>query len=149
MALKAVQFLALVLTALALVPAGAHLFTLPNKIDLAQEQYFIVQNIYRGWALFGIVWIGALLANFALAVMLRGRGRPFILALIAGLCVMVMFAIFFTWTYPANQATDNWTTIPANWEQLRRQWEYSHAANALVTFVAFCAVALSVLTTRE
>ena len=149
MALKAVQLLALVLTALALVPAGAHLFTLLNKIDLAQEQYFIVQNIYRGWALFGIVWIGALLANFALAVMLRGRGRPFILALIAGLCVMVMFAIFFTWTYPANQATDNWTTIPANWEQLRRQWEYSHAANALVTFVAFCAVALSVLTTRE
>ena len=112
MALKTVQFLALVLTALALVPAGAHLFTLPNKIDLAQEQYFIVQNIYRGWALFGIVWIGALLANFALAVMLRGRGRPFILALIAGLCVVVMFAIFFTWTYPANQATDNWTTIP-------------------------------------
>jgi len=149
MALKAVQLLALVLTALALVPAGAHLFTLLNKIDLAQEQYFIVQNIYRGWALFGIVWIGASLANFALAVMLRGCGRPFILALIAGLCVMVMFAIFFIWTYPANQATDNWTTIPANWEQLRRQWEYSHAANALVTFVAFCAVALSVLTTRE
>jgi hypothetical protein len=36
--------LALVLTALALVPAGAHLFALPNKIGLAQEQYFIVQN---------------------------------------------------------------------------------------------------------
>jgi hypothetical protein len=149
MALKTVQFLALVLTALALVPAGAHLFTLLNKIDFAQEQYFIVQNIYRGWALFGIVWIGALLANFALAVMLRGRGRPFVLALIAGLCVVVMFAIFFTWTYPANQATDNWTTIPPNWEQLRRQWEYSHVVNALVTFAAFCSVALSVLITRE
>jgi hypothetical protein len=32
---------------------------------------------------------------------------------------------------------------------LRRQWEYSHAANALVTFVAFCAVTLSVLTRPE
>ena len=149
MALKTVQFLALVLTALALVPAGARLFALANKISLAQEQYFIVQNIYRGWALFAAVWIGALLANFALAAMLRGRGRPFILALIAGLCVVVMFAIFFIWTYPANQATDNWTTIPANWEQLRRQWEYSHAVNALVTFAAFCSVALSVLTARD
>jgi hypothetical protein len=68
---------------------------------------------------------------------------------IAGLCVAAMFAIFFTWTYPANQATDNWTTIPANWEQLRREWEYSHVVNALVTFAAFCSVALSVLTTRE
>ncbi len=41
MALRVVQFLALVLTALALIPAGAHLFALPNKIGLAQEQYFI------------------------------------------------------------------------------------------------------------
>ena len=36
-----------ILTALALVPAGAHLFELPNKIGLAQDQYFIVQSIYR------------------------------------------------------------------------------------------------------
>ena len=51
------------LTALALVPAGAHLFELPNKIGLDQEPYFIVQGIYRGWALFGIVLFGALAAN--------------------------------------------------------------------------------------
>jgi len=148
-ALKAVQFLALVFTALALVPAGAHLFALPNKIGLAHEQYFIVQNIYRGWALFGIVLIGALIASLVLAVMLRGRGAPFVLALLAFLCIAATLAVFFIWTYPANQATDNWTTIPANWQQLRRQWEYSHAANAFVTLVAFCSVTLSVLTTRD
>jgi hypothetical protein len=149
MALRVIQFLAVVFTALALVPSGAHLFELPNKIGLAQEQYFIVQNIYRGWALFGIVLIGALLANLVLVVMLRGRRAPFILALLACLGIAATLAIFFIWTYPANQATDNWTTIPANWEELRRQWEYSHAANALVTFVALCSVTLSVLTTRE
>jgi hypothetical protein len=32
---------------------------------------------------------------------------------------------------------------------LRWQWEYSHAANALITFVAFCSVTLSALATRE
>jgi hypothetical protein len=149
MAFRVVQFLALVLTALALIPSGAHLFTLPNKIGLAQEQYFIVQNIYRGWALFGAVWLGALIANLLLAIMLRGRPTPFVFALVAFLCIAVTLAVFFVWTYPANQATDNWTTIPENWEQLRRQWEYSHAANALVTFVAFCAVTLSVFTTRK
>ena len=42
MALKVTQFFALVLTALALVPAGAHLFVLPNKSNLSQEQYFTV-----------------------------------------------------------------------------------------------------------
>jgi hypothetical protein len=147
--LKVVQFLALVLTAIALVPAGAHLFALPNKIGLAAEQYFIVQNIYRGWALFGIVLIGALVVDLMLVALLRGRGTPFVLALVGCLCAGLTLAVFFVWTFPANQATSNWTTVPDNWEQLRRQWEYSHAANALVTFAAFCSVALSVLTTRE
>jgi hypothetical protein len=148
-ALKVVQFIAIVLTALALVPAGAHLFALPNKIGLVQEQYFIVQSIYRGWALFGAILIPAVLVNLVLAVMLRGRGTPFILALLAALCMAAILVIFFMWTYPANQTTNNWTTVPANWEELRRQWEYSHAANALITFVAFCSVTLSALVSPE
>jgi hypothetical protein len=152
--LKVVQFLALVLTALALVPGGAHLFAIANKIGLAAEQYFIVQNIYRGWSLIGFVLVGALVANLLLALLLRGRGKPggfkpSALALVASACMALTLVVFFTWTYPANQATSNWTTIPADWEYLRRQWEYSHAVNAVVTFVAFCAVALSVLSTRN
>jgi hypothetical protein len=146
--LKIVQFLALTLTALALVPSGAHLFALPNKINLVAEQYFIVQNIYRGWSLFGVVLIGALIANLALALLLRGRGAPFVLALFAFLCIALTLVVFFVWTYAANQVTNNWMMIPDNWEQLRRDWEYSHAANAVVTFAALCSVALSVLTTR-
>ena len=49
--MKPLQFAALVLTALSLIGGGAHLFALPNKIGLPQEQYFIVQAIYRGWFL--------------------------------------------------------------------------------------------------
>ena len=127
MPLKVVQFIAVVFTALALVPSGAHFFALPNKIGLAQDQYFIVQSIHRGWSLFGIALFGALIANFALALMLRGRGMPFAFALSAFFCIALTLVVFFIWTYAANQATDNWTTMPANWEQLRRQWEYSHA----------------------
>ena len=149
MALKVVQFLALILTALALVPSGVHLFEFPNKIALAQEQYFIVQSIYRGWSLFGIVLVGALIADLLLAVLLRGRGAPFLLALFAFLCVAIVLAVFFVWIYPANQATDNWTVAPPNWDELRRQWEYSHAVNALVTFAAFCSATLSVLAAGE
>ena len=49
MGLRAAQLSAILLTALALVPAGAHLFELPNKIGLSQQDYFVVQGIYRGW----------------------------------------------------------------------------------------------------
>lgn len=149
MALRLTQFLAIVLTALALVPAGAHLFELPNKIGLAREPYFIVQGIYRGWALFGFVLIGALAADLALTIMARGKRASFRLALLAFLLMAGTLVIFFTWTYPANQATDNWTTAPPDWEELRRQWEYAHALAAVLTFAALCAVTLSTLTTRD
>src|SRR5260370_13885575 len=112
--LKIVQFLALTLTALALVPSGAHLFALPNKINLVAEQYFIVQNIYRGWSLFGVALIGALIANLALALLLRGRGAPFVLALFAFLCIALTLVVFFIWTYPPNQPTTNCMMFPAN-----------------------------------
>ena len=49
-ALRLVQFLAIVLTALALVPSGAHLAALPNKMAMAQAAYFVAQQIYAGWA---------------------------------------------------------------------------------------------------
>jgi hypothetical protein len=147
--LRLVQFLAIVLTALALVPAGAHLFELPNKIGLAEEAYFVVQGIYRGWALFGIVLFGALAANLALAIMVRRKRAPFRLASLAFLAVAATLAIFFTWTYPANLATRDWTVVPTNWQELRLQWEYAHAANAVLTFLALCAVTWSVLLTRD
>jgi hypothetical protein len=83
MGLRVVQFLAVLLTALALVPSGAHLFELPNKIDLARDAYLTVQGIYAGW--------GA----------------------------------------------------------LRQEWEYSHAASAMVLLVAICSVTLSVITTKR
>ena len=149
MILQTVRFLAIILTALALVPAGAHFFELPNKIGLSQEQYFIVQGIYRGWALFGFVLIGAIGANLVHAILIRDEPRAFWLALLAFLLMLASLAIFFIWTYPANQATSNWTVTPANWASLRTQWEYSHAANAVTTFIALCAVAASLLVTKR
>lgn len=142
---RILQCLAIVLTALALVPGGAHLFALPNKIGLTQEAYFTVQAIYRGWAWFGLVLIGALAANLSLAFVLRDQQWPFRLALAAFLIIAGTLVIFFTWTYPANQATNSWTFASSNWRELRAQWEYSHALNAVLTFVALCAVTLAVV----
>jgi hypothetical protein len=149
MGLRVAQFLALVFTALALVPAGAHLFELPNKIGLGEDDYFIVQGIYRGWALFGIALFGALGANLLAAILVRRQRAPSWLALLGFLLVAATLVIFFTWTYPANQATSNWTVVPENWRELRLQWEYAHATNGVLTFLALCAISLSVLLTRR
>jgi hypothetical protein len=149
MAVRVLQFCAIVLTALALVPAGAHFFELPNKIGLDQHAYFTVQSIYRGWALFGFALFGALFANLALALLLAFRHRPWLLPLLAFLLLGATLGIFFIWTYPANQATSNWTLPTPNWATLRRQWEYAHAVSAVLTFIALCLLTWSAVTARD
>lgn len=149
MSLKIVQFLAVLLTALALVPGVAHALALPNKIGLPQEPYFVVQQIYRGWSLLGIVLIAAAAADLYLAFLLREQRTPFLLSLAGGLCVAASLVVFFVWTLPANEATDNWVSTPPNWQALRAQWEYAHAASAVLTLIGFCLVVASILTTAQ
>jgi hypothetical protein len=140
MTVKSLHMLAIIVTAAAMVPGGAHLFALPNKIRLDAEPYFVTQGIYRGWALFGIALVSALMLDGALAFALRRRRTAFVLAVIATVAIAMTLVVFFAWTYPANVATQNWTVIPADWRDLRTQWEYSHAVNAVIDLVAFCCV---------
>ena len=145
MALRLIQFLAIVLTVLALVPSGAHFAALPNKMAMEQTDYFLAQQVYNGWALFGIVLFGALVANLAHTIVLRRLGRSCGYALASLLFIAASLVIFLVWTFPTNQATSNWTVVPKNWNELRSQWEYSHATNALVTFAALVCVVIAVL----
>jgi hypothetical protein len=120
---------------------------LPNKIGLSRADYLTVQQIYRGWAWLGIVVVGALLSTLALAIMLRNRKRAFGLALLAFLCIAATQLVFWTWTFPVNRQTLNWSMMPEHWTALRAQWEYSHAAAAALNFVALIALIASLLTT--
>lgn len=145
MIVRIVQFLAIVFLAVALIPAGAHLAALPNKVRLPEWEYFTVQGIYRGWAILGFFWPLALVTNASAAFLVRAQSGPFWLAVFAALCVGLTLAIFVLWTLPANEATRNWTTVPRNWEALRMQWEYSHAANTGLVFLALCLSTTSAL----
>jgi hypothetical protein len=148
MTVRTVQFLAIVIGALALIPSGAHLAALLNKIALPQSEYFTVQAIYYRWAVLGLLWLAAIVLNVSLAVLVRAQRGPFWFAVLAALCFVLMLVIFFVWTQPANQATQNWTVAPENWQRLRRQWEYSHAANTVIVFTALCLTTLSALIWR-
>ena len=123
MGVTAARFFSLLFAALALAPALAHLLELPNKIGLSRADYLIVQQIYRGWALLGIVVLGALLSTLILTILIRKRPGKFGLSLVAFLCIVGTEVVFWTFTFPANQQTSNWTVLPENWETLRIQWE--------------------------
>ena len=88
MTLRTVYFFSLLCAAFALVPAGAHLAELVNKIKLDVTDYQTDQQIYRGWELFGVVVVGALVSTLALTIALRGHPTAFTPALVACLCIV-------------------------------------------------------------
>ena len=90
-----------------------------------------------------------LFANLALTLLLAFRRGAYLLPLLAFLLVAATLVIFFVWTYPANQATANWTLPTPNWTTLRLHWEYAHATNAVLTFVALCLLTWSAVTARD
>jgi hypothetical protein len=145
MALTVVRFFSLLFAALALVPALAHLSELPHKIHMSANDYLVVQQIYRGWALFGIVVIAALLSTLILTLMTRHDPWQFRPSLTAFLAIAATQVVFWTSTYPVNKATSNWTRLPSNWEALRQQWEYSHATSSVLALIALIAVIVAVL----
>jgi hypothetical protein len=142
-AMRTTYFFAVLFAALALVPAGAHLAELVHKMQLNAEDYRTVQQIYRGWALFGIVVFAALGSILVLTIRLRGHAAAFTPALVALLSIVGTQVVFWTFTYPVNRTTVNWTLLPPNWAELRAQWEYSHAVSAGLNFLALTALLVS------
>lgn len=142
---RAIGVVAVLLVGLSLVPGGAHLAELPNKMRLAPADYMTVQTIYAGWALWGFVIIAALAAIFAHAIAFRHDSMVRWLSLGAFTALLTNRMIFWTYTLPVNKLTRHWTITPPDLELARRQWEYSHAANAVFTFVAFVLITLAAL----
>lgn len=142
-ALTLVEFLAVILTALALIPAAAHVMELPNKLPMTREAYLIVQRVYRGWNLSAFVVIGALIATLVLMILVDGAA--FVPALLGFLAIVGTQVIFWKFTYPVNKITRNWTRVPEDWMALRDRWEISHAASAVLNFIAVVCVTVAVL----
>jgi hypothetical protein len=143
--LATVKLLAIIFVALCLVPTGAHFFELPNKMALSPQHYMVVQTIYAGWAFFGIAVFGALAFTLAHTILVRGDRTAMGLSLAAFLLLVATQVIFWTFTYPMNVASANWTVMPDHFEAARRQWEYSHAVSAALTLVALILLCGSML----
>jgi hypothetical protein len=139
------QVLTLLLTALAMIPAGAHILELSNKVGLSRDEYRTAQKLYRGWQFAGIIVVGALLSTLALTMRSRGEPESFIAAAVAFACIAGTQVIFWSATFPVNRRTANWSTLTDNWARLRARWEYSHAASAILNLIAFVSVSVAVV----
>lgn len=127
-----IRFTAIFFQVITLSALTAHLLEMPAKLKLTMDGYQLVQSIYRGWAWLGIFEIGAILFSVTWLIIDRKKNLSKKLLVAACLLFAISLMIFFMYTLPANNATQNWTIMPEDWEALRQDWEYSHAARAVL-----------------
>lgn len=139
------QLAAVASVALCLIPAGAHFFERAHKMALSPADYMVVQQIYAGWSFFGIAVVLALLTTLAHTIAVRRNRAAALLSFASFVTLMGTQAIFWTWTYPMNVATQNWTRMPADFGAARRQWEDSHAVSAVLAFAALLLLVASAI----
>ena len=83
---------------------------MPHKLAMDRAAYFSAQQMYLGWALFGLPIVLKIILDAVLAFVWR---RTSCLAACAALigCGLI---VFFVWVQPANIATSNWATQPSD-----------------------------------
>jgi hypothetical protein len=137
-------------TAITMSAAVAHLMELPAKMHYEPSLYVrLHRTLYPTFGkTAGLAEGVAVISTGALAWWMRRRRSPgFPMTVAAAGLLAAAHGTFWTWVAPANKTMSGWRldSIPSNWEQWRDQWEYSHAARAVLVTGALGALVLSVL----
>jgi hypothetical protein len=150
MGLRIWRWLTFMLIALGMSAAMAHLLEMPAKLEYDGALWLrLLQTLYPPafGPVAGSLEAGGLLAVVVLAFLVRRRRPAWGWTLVAAVCMAVAHAAFWIWVSPVNAALLPLTpeTLPPDWTRLRDQWEYTHAARALLQIVALGALAGSFL----
>lgn len=97
------RVISILLVAMAMIPAGAHLFSMGSKLQLGGAAYLVSQRAYDGWNMFAFVIVGTLISTLSLTVASYHAGEPFTLPGVSFLCLVAAQTLFWTLTFPANR----------------------------------------------
>jgi hypothetical protein len=146
--LDGVQFAAIALTALALMPAGEQVFELSGKLALSPADYVMVQSVHHAWVLFASTMLVASAAIGLHSYLVSRNATSFGWSMVALVLVGAAQIVFWAIAYPANAATEGWSVVPVDFELLRRKWEYAFAAAGVLSFAGFLALVRSIGASR-
>ena len=147
--MKALQLLAVIVTALLLGTTFAPALEMPSKLAMAGSLWSMVQHTLA----LPFATVGGPLEIFAivinLAVLAAALSRPHLLLFTAAatLCLVLAFAIWVVFTQPANLQVLSWGegSLPADWSQWRAQWELSQLIRFLLHLSGLLLLASSLL----
>lgn len=144
------RFTTLTLTALTMGLTFAHALEALPKLRWDGALYLSVQaNLYYLFGRVGAaVEVGAIVAAFILAALVRGRGKVFGWTLVGAFILLASLVVWFLWVAPVNAQTGAWQeagVVPPDWMRWRNQWEVAQAACFVLHLVGFGALVRSVL----
>jgi hypothetical protein len=149
MLVRNLRLITIMLAALTMGMALCHLLEMPAKMRYEGALWLtLLQTLY---GVFGpasaIIESGAVTAAAILAFFVRRRHAVFNWTLLGALCLIAANLAWWIWVSPVNAALSAMTpeTLPADWTRLRDQWEYTHAARAVLQIIALGAIVYSVL----
>jgi hypothetical protein len=146
---KTWRFITIVFASLSMGLAFCHLMEMPAKLRYDGGLWLtLLQTLYGTFGTIGAVLeVGAVLAAVVLVFLVVRRRPSFGWTLAAAACLAVAHAAWWIWVAPVNAALVPLTpdTLPANWTELRNQWEFTHAARAILQILGVSALVLSVL----
>lgn len=150
MLLKAWRFITIMLTAVLLTMGFTHLWQLPHRMDYDGALWLETLTFYIKFGPGGpgpVIEVAAIQSTILLALFARARRPAFALTLVAAIALVVSLGAWWVFIYPVNRELLNWTaeTLPQNWTDFRDQWEYTHAARAVLMLIALGALVWSVL----
>lgn len=145
------RFAVIMLAIFSLCLSMAHLLELPQRMKFDQELWIRVTVFENLYALFGSVGavfeIGAILSAFIFTFLVRQRGQTFYWTLGGAVFMLIAFVSWLVFVADANAELAKWLTnpVPPNWMRTRNQWEYAHAANAIIKIIGLSLLVTSVL----
>ena len=148
MLLNGLRFSSLMLGALNLGLAWAHLVEMEPKRAMSGRDWLTTQQTYRQFGNVASVTVpGALLSMAAMSYLVRERRVPAVLAGIGAACTAATVAIWATRNKPVNREVVTWDpdALPTDWESRRDQWEFAHATSAGLHALGFGALAAAAL----
>ncbi|MBD2307744.1 DUF1772 domain-containing protein [Chroococcidiopsis sp. FACHB-1243] len=150
MNLRIIRFVTLILAALSMGMAFCHVLELPAKMNYPASLYLTIQqSLYRQFGSFPGIFseVGSIVAAIVLTFSVRKRRPAFQWTSIGTIFLAAALVVWFAFVAPMNAEFAQWTvdSIPADWTQVRNQWEYSHATRFVLQLLGLGALLISVL----
>jgi hypothetical protein len=149
MLIKTWRLTTVMFVSLSMSMAFCHLLQLLPRMSYDAELWRATQSMYRmfGPPVGSIIEIGALVLAAILTYLVRQRRPAFSWTLVCAVCLFAAQAAWWLLINPVNNVMIHWTmdSIPADWARYREQWEYTHAARAILQIAALGALTISLL----